>query len=171
MFFILEKIIYWRHCHIATSKEHPHPFGTMNLIGDGLHNFIDGIIIAGSFLLNIQLGIATTIAVIAHEIPQEISDFGILIYAGYSRARALFLNFLSAVVAIVGAIIGLVVGAQVENFSTYIIPFAAGGFIYIATADIIPELHKEIEILKSLKQLISILIGVEVMWLLKIIAG
>jgi zinc and cadmium transporter len=167
-FFILEKIICWRHCHISTSDDHPHPLGKMNLIGDGLHNFIDGLIIAGAFLVNTPLGIATTIAVIAHEIPQEISDFGILIYAGYSKARALLLNFFSAVIAVIGAVAGLLLNIQAENFIAYIIPFAAGGFIYIAAADIIPELHKETNPKKSLKQLLSILLGIGIMWSLKV---
>ncbi len=167
VFFILEKIVCWRHCHIPTSTDHPHRLGIMNLVGDGLHNFIDGTIIAASFLISIPLGIASAIAVIAHEAPQELSDFGVLIYAGYSKSKALLLNFLSAIIAVFGAIIGLLIGAQMENFITYIIPFAAGGFIYIAAADIIPELHKETEIKKSAKQLAGILIGIAIMIALK----
>ncbi|MFH1662126.1 MAG: ZIP family metal transporter [Candidatus Falkowbacteria bacterium] len=167
IFFILEKIICWRHCHIPTTKNHPHPLGMMNLVGDGLHNFIDGMIIAGAFLVDVKLGIATTIAVISHEIPQEIGDFGVLIHAGYSRARALFLNFLIATTAILGAIIALLIGGQIENFSSYIIPITAGGFIYIATADLIPELKKNTELSKSFGQLAVILIGIGIMLLLK----
>jgi zinc and cadmium transporter len=167
VFFVLEKIICWRHCHIPTSAEHPHHLGLMNLVGDGLHNLIDGIIIAGSFLINPALGVATTIAVIAHEIPQEIGDFGVLIHAGYSRRKALFLNFLSAITAILGAFIALLIGQQIENFSTFIIPFTAGGFIYIATADLIPELKKESHPLKSLGQLLAILVGLGIMLGLK----
>ena len=169
IFFILEKIIRWRHCHIVTSEEHPHPLGVMNLVGDGLHNFIDGMIIAGSFLLNIQLGIATTIAVIAHEIPQEIGDFGVLIHAGFSRVKALFLNFLSAITAILGAVLTLIIGVKLENFTIFIIPLTAGGFIYIATADLIPELKKESHLLKSLGQLASILLGIGIMLGLKML--
>ena len=168
IFFILEKIILWHHCHTPDCEAHKHPLGKMNLFGDGLHNFIDGLIIAGAFLVSVPLGIATTIAIIAHEIPQEMSDFGILIYSGYSRAKALLLNFLSAAVSIIGAVVGLLLGAQMESFITYIIPFTAGGFIYIATADIIPELHKETNISKSLKQLLSILLGIGIMWGLKV---
>ncbi|MFA5095666.1 MAG: ZIP family metal transporter [Candidatus Paceibacterota bacterium] len=167
IFFILEKIICWRHCHIPTSAEHPHHLGLMNLIGDGLHNLIDGIIIAGSFLLNPALGIATTVAVVAHEIPQEIGDFGVLIHAGYSRKKALFLNFFSALMAIFGAFISLLIGQQMENFSTFIVPFTAGGFIYIATADLIPELKKESRPWQSLNQLLSILTGLGIMLILK----
>ncbi|MDD5071921.1 MAG: ZIP family metal transporter [Patescibacteria group bacterium] len=167
IFFILEKIICWRHCHIPTSPDHPHPLGMMNLVGDGLHNFIDGLVIAGSFLINPTLGLATSLAVIAHEIPQEIGDFGVLIHAGYSRARALFFNFFSALLAVLGALITLIIGPQVENFSAFIIPFTAGGFIYIATADLIPELKKDSRPWQSLSQLLFILAGLGIMLGLK----
>jgi len=167
VFFILEKIIYWRHCHIPTSDSHPHPFGKMNLIGDGLHNFIDGVIIASAFLIDIKLGAATSLAVIAHEIPQEIGDFGVLLHAGYRRGRALFLNFITALMAVLGAILALAIGVKIENFSSYIIPFTAGGFLYIATADLIPELKKDVRARDSLKQLAGIVIGILLMLLLK----
>lgn len=169
IFFTLEKLVCWRHCHIPTSENHPHPLGVMNLIGDGMHNFLDGIIIAGSFLISIPLGIATTLAVIAHEIPQEISDFGVLIHAGYSKTKALILNFFSATAAMVGALITLIIGTEMDGFIYYIIPFTAGGFIYIAVADLIPELHKETGIAKSIKQLIVFLIGIGIMLGLKLI--
>ena len=94
IFFVLEKIIHWRHCHVPTSKDHPHPVGTMNLVGDGFHNFLDGALIAGSFIVSVPLGITTTIAVLLHELPQEIGDFGVLIHAGYTKARAIFWNFI-----------------------------------------------------------------------------
>jgi zinc and cadmium transporter len=169
IFFILEKIIYWRHCHIPTTEDHPHPFGFMNLIGDGLHNFLDGVIIAGSFLANPALGAATTIAVIAHEIPQEISDLGVLLHAGFSKTKALLLNFLSAVIAIIGALIAIFIGAKIGGFINFIVPFTAGGFIYIATADLIPELQKEAKPSASLWQLASILAGIGIMLGLKIV--
>jgi zinc and cadmium transporter len=167
-FFVLEKIVHWRHCHIQTGPQHPHHLGVMNLVGDCLHNFFDGIIIAGSFLASIPLGITTLIAVIAHEIPQEIGDFGVLLYAGYSRRRALFLNFLTALTAVFGAVIAVLLGARISGFSNLIIPFTAGGFIYIATADLIPELKKETAIHKSVYQLVSIIIGVLIMLALKL---
>jgi len=167
-FFILEKVVHWRHCHIQTGPAHPHHIGIMNLVGDCLHNFFDGVIIAGSFLASVPLGLATLIAVIAHEIPQEIGDFGVLLYAGYSRRRALFLNFLTALTAVLGAAVALVLGARMDNFSVLIVPFTAGGFIYIATADLIPELKKETAIHKSLYQLISIIVGVLIMLALKL---
>ena len=166
-FFILEKVIHWRHCHLPTTEDHPHPFGLMNLVGDGLHNFLDGMIIAGSFLVSAKLGLVTTLAVIAHEIPQEIGDFGILLHAGYSRARAILLNFSSAIVAVLGAVLALAVGAQTSAFTSFIIPFTAGGFIYIATADLIPELKKDTAPAKSLFQLFLIIAGIGIMLALK----
>lgn len=166
IFFVLEKFICWRHCHIPTSKEHPHPVVFMNLIGDGLHNLFDGMAIAASYFVSITIGITTTLAVILHEIPQEIGDFGILLHGGLSRRKALFFNFLSATVAIIGASVSLVIGPQVKNYSFIILPITAGGFIYMAGSDLIPELHKEVNLLKSLIQFISITIGIITMSLL-----
>lgn len=166
IFFIFEKFIRWRHCHEPTSNEHPHPLGPMNLLGDGIHNFTDGLVIAGSYLASLPLGIATTLAVIVHEIPQEIGDFGILIYAGYTKRKALIFNLLTALTALLGAIITLIISSKVENISTILVPFAAGGFIYIAGSDLLPELHKEVVLWKSFIQLASFLGGVIVMALL-----
>ena len=166
MFFVLEKFIHWRHCHIPTSSHHKHPLGMMNLIGDAFHNFIDGMIIAGSYMINIPLGLATTLAVMLHEIPQEIGDFGILLHAGFSKKRALLSNFLSASSAFFGAILVLVVGSGHENLSLFLVPFTAGGFIYIASSDLIPELQKECEFSKSFFQFISLLLGIAFMALL-----
>ncbi len=140
--FIIEKVIHWRHCHVPTSKHHPHRFVYMNLVGDSVHNFIDGLIIAGSYFISIPVGIATTVAVILHEIPQEIGDFGILVYGGFSQKRALFFNFLTALTAILGAIVGILMSSS-DHLLLFLIPFAAGNFIYIAGSDLIPELHKE----------------------------
>lgn len=162
-FFILEKIIHWRHCHIPTSEDHPHPMGIMNLVGDGLHNLLDGTIIAGSYLVDLRLGVSTTIAVILHEIPQEIGDFGILVHAGYSIRKALMFNFLSALAAALGAVVTLGIGLRIESASTYLVPFTLGAFVYIATADLIPELKKELALKKSLLQLLFILLGAGVM--------
>ncbi len=167
LFFVLEKIICWRHCHIPTSDKHPHPLAFMNLIGDGVHNFIDGLVIGGSYLAGIELGLATTIAVILHEIPQEIGDFGILIYAGISRRKALFFNFLSGLAAVLGAVAILVFGPKIDQLSFFLLPFTAGGFIYIAGSDLIPELRKENILSKSFLQLLAIIFGVALMVLLK----
>ena len=165
-FFIIEKFIHWRHCHIPSSEEHVHPFAMMNLFGDGVHNFIDGLIIAASYLVNIPVGIATTLAVILHEIPSEIGDFGVLLHGGFSKGKALFYNFVTALAAVLGAIVSLSISSYVENITVFLIPFAAGGFIYIAGSDLIPELHKEVKVKKSLLQFIAIVLGVLVMLLL-----
>ncbi len=164
IFFILEKIVHWRHCHKISCDDHPHHLGSMNLIGDAVHNFIDGAVIAGSFMVSPALGVTTTIAVILHEIPQEIGDFGVLLYAGYKPKKALIFNFISALFAVVGAVVVLLIG----DFTEIIIPITAGGFIYIASADLIPELHKEVKIRKSLLQLLIILLGIGLMALLAI---
>lgn len=166
LFFILEKYVHWRHCHEPTSEKHPHHLGNMNLIGDGLHNFIDGLIIAASYLISIPLGIASTLAIIFHEIPQEIGDFGVLLHSGFSKAKAILYNLLSASIAILGVVIGIMLGENNQLFTFYILPIAAAGFIYIATADLIPELHKETKMSKSLAQLVSFVIGVGIMYFL-----
>lgn len=163
MFFIIEKIVHWRHCHHVTTEDHPHPFAWMNLFGDSVHNLIDGLIIGASFLASVPVGIATTIAVILHEIPQEIGDFGVLIHGGFSTKKAIALNFLTALAAVLGAVIALLIGQYAETPTEFLIPFAAGGFIYIASADLIPELHKETTIKKSLLQLASFIIGIAAM--------
>jgi len=162
-FFVLEKFIHWRHCHVPTSHSHPHPLATMNLVGDCFHNFIDGMVIAGSFLAGTQIGIATTLAVILHEIPQEIGDFGILLYGGMKRTKALMFNFLSGLTAVLGALAVLLMSSLANNLTQIIIPFTAGGFIYIAGSDLIPELHKESRFLQSFVQLLCLIAGVAVM--------
>ncbi|MBU3904651.1 MAG: ZIP family metal transporter [Nanoarchaeota archaeon] len=169
VFFILEKFISWRHCHVPTCKTHPHPVGLMNIIGDGVHNFIDGTLIAGSYMISIPLGISTTIAILLHEIPQEIGDFGILIHAGYTKRKALLLNFVTALSALLGAVLTLLVGSKFIGLNEMLIPIAAGGFIYIAAADLIPELHKETKPTKSLIQLLIMLLGIGIMVLLVVL--
>jgi zinc and cadmium transporter len=162
LFFILEKVICWQHCHMPITKNHVHSFAYMNLLGDGLHNFIDGLVIGASYLAGVQIGIATTLAVLLHEIPQEIGDFGILIHGGFSRGKALLLNFASALLAVVGVIIVLIAG-EIGNITQIILPLVIGGFIYIAGSDLIPELHKETKISKSLLQILSFVLGIIVM--------
>src|SRR3989344_554538 len=164
--FFLEKIIHWTHCHHTNSKNHKHPFAYLNLIGDAVHNLLDGIIIGASYLVNMQVGIATTIAVIFHEIPQEIGDFGVLIHGGFTKSKALLLNFATALTSIAGAVIALVVGTKIENFTLFLIPIAAGNFIYIASADLIPELHKETIIKKSILQILMFILGIITMLIL-----
>jgi len=168
-FFVLEKFISWRHCHIPTSKEHPHPVVFMNLVGDGFHNFTDGVVIAASFLVSVPLGIATALAVLFHEIPQEIGDFGVLIHGGFSKERALFFNFTSALMAVAGAVFTLFLGVRFISLMRLLIPFTAGGFIYIAGSDLIPELHKETNLAKSLLQMLGLILGIGVMLTLLLI--
>lgn len=162
--FIIEKFIHWRHCHIPTSETHVHPFAIMNLIGDGVHNFIDGLIIAAGYLASIPVGIATTLAVVFHEVPQEMGDFGVLLHGGFSKARALFFNFITALTALLGAVLALTLNAYVENITIFLVPFAAGGFIYIAGSDLIPEMHKEVKVRKSLVQLLAFTLGILIMF-------
>lgn len=169
IFFTLEKLIYWRHCHLPTTESHLHPVGLINLIGDAFHNFVDGIIIAGSFLVSVPLGIATSLAVFLHEIPQEVGDFSILLHAGYTRAKALFFNFMSALLAVVGAGATIIIGSAIENITFYLVPLTIGGFIYIAAADLIPEIHREEHALRSFLQFLAFLLGIAVMLLFLLI--
>lgn len=163
IFFIVEKFLHWHHHGDEENCHHTHPVGKLLLFTDGFHNFIDGIIIGVSFLVSVPIGIATTIAVILHEVPQEIGDFAVLIHSGYTKNRALFLNFLSALTAVLGTIVALVFGNVAETFSLWILPIATGGFIYIAVADLIPELHKTNEIKHSILQILTVLVGILLM--------
>ncbi|MDH5447698.1 MAG: ZIP family metal transporter [Candidatus Bathyarchaeota archaeon] len=164
LFFLLEKCL-WRHCH---ERECPvHPFAYLNFLGDGIHNFIDGIVIAASFLSAESLGLITTVAVVMHEIPQELGDFGVLIYGGFTKAKALLFNFVSAILAMAGALFTYFFISYLPN-TNYILGFAAGGFIYIATTDLIPELHKETNIKNSIVEIVFLLLGVILMKFLKV---
>lgn len=165
LFFIIEKIVHWQHCHVPQNGGHEHPFVVTNLVGDGVHNFIDGLIIGASYIVNIPLGIATTIAVIFHEIPQEIGDFGVLLHGGFSKSKALWFNFLSALTAVAGGLIA-VLASGITPITDYLIPLAIGGFIYIAGSDLIPELHKNFETKKSIFQILALIAGITVMSLL-----
>ena len=173
-FFILEKLLRWHHHdpwegdrNGNTSPSDDKHLGNLVLISDGFHNFIDGIIVGASYLVSIEIGIATTLAIILHEIPQEMGDFGILLYAGYKKNTALLYNFLSALAAVGGAILLLLLGSSfTENFIPSIIPFTAGVFIYIASSDLIPELHKAGGAKNLLRDIIGISIGVLAMYLL-----
>ena len=166
IFFILEKFLHWHHEHHHHNKEdHIKPFGYLNLVSDGVHNLIDGIIIAAAYMINIEVGISTTVAVILHEIPQEIGDFGLLIHAGFSKSKALLLNLLSASLSLVGVIIVLIVGNSITSITAYILAIAAGGFIYIAGSDLVPELHKTNDFKSSMKQFLSIGLGIAIMFL------
>ena len=160
-FFVLEKGLHWHHSHVP-HEEVLHPVAVSSLVGDALHNFVDGAIVAASFIVDPALGVATAIAVALHEIPQELGDFGILVHAGMKPRRALLLNFLTGLSAILGAILTLLFAETVE-LERYLIPFTAGAFVYIASTDLIPELHKEPEPGKSAAQVAFLLAGVGVM--------
>ena len=163
IFFVLEKFLLWRHEH---APSHVHPVGYMNLIADGVHNFLDGILIGTSYLVSVPVGLATTLAVLLHEIPQEIGDFGVLVHAGFSRGSAVGLNLLSAALAIVGAAAALIAGAHLRHLPTVVLPMSAGTFIYIAGSDLVPELHRERQPLRSLVQMLAIGVGVGLMFAL-----
>ena len=165
-FFLLEKFLLWRHEHIPHYGDCIRPVGYVNIVAEGLHNLIDGLLIGASYLVSIPVGLGTSLAILLHEIPQEMGNFGVLRHAGFSTTRALRMNFLSASLAIVGAVVALVAGEHMTAFPRALLPFTAGGFIYIAGSDLVPELHKEREPINSLFQLLAIGAGVGVMLLL-----
>ncbi len=165
-FFVLERFLHWRHCH---DKEHltKHTMGTMNLLADAIHNFLDGVLIAASFASGAGLGIVATLAIALHEIPQEIGDFGVLLHSGFSRARALLFNVLVSLTAILGGILGYFASHSMTEFSHLLIPIAAGGFIYISAADLIPELKTETSTKRTLSMIATFLFGVLIMFFVK----
>lgn len=167
LFFMMERYFYWRHCHSGVCDVHA--FTYLNLIGDGFHNFMDGMVIAASYMVSLKLGFVTTLAVIFHEIPQELGDFGVLVYGGFSKQKALIYNFISALSAMAGAVIGYFVSDFALGFSNFILPLTAGGFIYIATSDLIPEIHKETNAQRSILAFIAFLSGIVFMALVKLL--
>jgi len=177
IFFVLEKFFRWSHHHPAGPEAEAldhlesaqEPLGYLNLAADGVHNLIDGIAIGIAYLVSPPVGVATTLAVILHEIPQEIGDFGVLLHAGFSVKKALLLNLLSALLAVVGVVTALVIGNQLEGATPYILALAAGGFIYIAGSDLVPELHKSVGAKTAMIQLGAIVVGVSLMLLLTLL--
>jgi zinc and cadmium transporter len=167
--YFIEMLLKWRHCHIPSSSEHPHTFAYMNLIGDGIHNFIDGMVVAGAFLSSMSLGYATSIAILLHEVPQEIGDFGVLLFGGIDVKRALAYNLLSGLTALAGAVLALLIGGVSEGLTGFLLPFALGNFVYIAGSDLVPELQDEKPLVKSLAQLVFIMLGVGLLYMLKFI--
>ena len=162
-FFFVEKVLHWRHCHDDHCKVHT--FAYMNLFGDVVHNFIDGLVVAGAFIIDLHLGIVTTLAVILHEIPQELGDFGVLIHGGFSKLKALLMNFLVALTAVLGGIVGYFFSSL--NFSNYLIPIAAGGFIYISASDLVPEIRKEVNLKKAFYIFGVFILGIVLMFALR----
>lgn len=166
LFFVLEKLLHWHHHGEDKEENHIHPVGKLVLFSDAIHNFMDGMIIAASFLVSIPIGLATTLAVILHEIPQEVGDFAVLLHSGYTKKRALWLNFSSAVTSVLGAIVLLAIGQAAQVAAFWFVPIAAGGFIYIAVADLIPELQKTKETKNSILQIAAVVAGVLAMIML-----
>lgn len=162
IFFALEHFIFWRHCHDQECTVHPVTY--LNLIGDGLHNLIDGITIAAAFLVDVKLGVVTSLIVIVHEVPQEIGDFGVLVYGGFSIKKALGCNLLSALTCVLGGIITYFV-APSELIKFFILGVSAGGFIYMALVDLLPELKKR----QSFLQFVFLFLGIVLMGVMKLI--
>ena len=165
LFFVLEKAVIWRHCHRRDCEAHGQP-AQLILVGDALHNFVDGALIAAAFLTSIPLGVTASLAVIAHEIPQEIGDFAILLESGYSRRRALLLNTLSAAATLPGAVLAYFWLGAVQGVLPYVLALSAASFIYIATADLIPSLHRRTAPADSVQQVALLLAGIAtIAWL------
>jgi len=167
MFFILEQFINWHHHHNCEGCKKTAPFSYLILISDGVHNFIDGFVIAASYIIAFPVGIVTTLVVIMHEIPQEIGDFGVLIYGGMSKKKALLLNFISGLVAVLGGVIGFFLSSRMGGAVVYLLPFAAGNFIYIASSDLIPEIKHEENKKKALIYFVFFIVGITLMLVLK----
>ena len=172
-FFVLEKLVLWRHCHVEDCDAHDlhadaHDHGRSGLlilVGDSFHNFVDGILIAAAFMQDTQLGIVTALAVIAHEIPQEVGDFLILLHSGYSKSRALVFNMLSSAAMVLGGAIGYLALQSVEHWIPPLLGLAAASMLYVSVADLIPGLHKRPELLATLQQVVLITLGVATIWL------
>jgi zinc and cadmium transporter len=162
-FFILEKYLYWRHCHDTECTIHA--FTYLNLVGDAVHNFIDGLIIGGGFFVSPQIGMVTTLTILLHEIPHELGNFGVLVYGGFSKGKALLFNFLTALTAILGTVVGFYFSIHLSGFSVILLAFAAGGFIYIAGSDLIPELHEVKNRSQSVQTMITFIVGLVFMYI------
>ena len=167
LFFILEQFLHWRHQH--TAAHGVKPFSYLILVSDSVHNFIDGLVIAASFITSYPLGIATTLAVALHEIPQELGDFGVLVYGGFGKGRALTFNFASAITEILGGIVGYFAYSILQASIVYLLPFAAGNFIYIAAADLIPEIKHQVSLRRSIIHFCVFLVGIGIMLAVKYI--
>ena len=171
-FFVMEKLVIWRHCHSDHCEAHPEHLdhsdkaaGTLILIGDGIHNFIDGVLIAAAFMTDIHLGIVTSLAVATHEIPQEVGDFAVLLNSGFSRRKALIFNVFASLATVVGALLAYYSLSNLEAYLPYVLAIAASSFIYIAVADLIPSLHKRTQLSVGIQQMLLICAGVVIIYL------
>ena len=162
LFFALEKFLCWRHCH--ESQCEVHSFTYLNLVGDGIHNFLDGLIVAGAFLVNAEVGMVTTAVVLVHEVPQELGEFGVLTYGGFSPSKAVLINTLTGLTAVFGGVLGYLFSVHVKSLQPILLPFAAGAFLYVALADLIPELHRRRNPRESIAQFAIMLAGVLLLW-------
>jgi zinc and cadmium transporter len=167
LFLLVEKVLHWHHCH---DKECHHTYTYLILYGDAIHNFIDGLIIASSFLVSVKFGIITGILIMLHELPQEIGNFGVLIHGGFTRRKALLYNFLAQLTAMLGGVLGYFF-LSAKEYSAYLLPVAAGGFLYIALGDLIPEVFKEKNKIKMIINLMAIVLGLLVLISSKMLAG
>jgi len=171
VFFILEKLVLWRHCHTEICEVHgaePHDHGRsglMIIIGDTFHNFVDGIIIAGAFLVDVQLGMVTAVAIIAHEIPQEVGDFLILLHSGYSRKKAFLFNLGSSLATVAGGLLAYFTLQAIHGWIAYLLGIAAASMIYVAVADLIPGLHRRAALKATVEQVALIGLGIGSIWL------
>ncbi len=170
LFFVLEKFVHSRYeeCKDKECHDNKHNLGLINIAGDGIHNFIDGLVIGSTYMISIPLGMAATVSIALHELPQEIADFGILLYAGFSRKKALFFNLLSAVTAMVGTVIGLLLSSKLTNFNSFILPFTAGVFLYIGASNLVPELHRRCSFAESIVDVAAIIVGFTIIALITI---
>lgn len=166
IFYVLEKVLHFHHSH--KEGENVHTFHYMSIIGAGIHSFIDGLLIAASFVISIPLGITTSIMVASHEIPKKVGDFGVLVYGGFNKKKALFTNFFVALTIVLGGVIGYIISTSIDIATKFLIPIAAGGFIYIGAADLLPEIRKETDIRKSIIILEIIILGILFMWVLQV---
>ena len=172
LFFAIEQFLHWHHHHHvdhdckACKKKKTKPLAYLILIGDGVHNFIDGLVIAASFMVSPLTGVITTLAVALHEIPQEIGDFGVLVHSGFSRMKAVLFNFLSALTAVVGGVLGYLFLERVEGLILYLLPLAAGGFLYLAASDLIPEIKHGDKTTRMIANFACFLVGLGIMYTL-----
>src|SRR3990172_8595059 len=175
LFFTLEKLLLWRHCHHNECEAHEHNAhgrsGTMIMVGDTFHNFVDGVIIAAAFLVDIHLGIVTALAIIAHEIPQKVGDFLILLHSGYSKAQALLLNLLSSLAMLAGGVLAFFALQSMQSFVPTLLALAAASMIYVAVADLIPGLHKRTQLSDTMQQVLLIVAGVGSIFLVNLVVG
>lgn len=169
VFYLTEKILHWHHCH-KTGVCIEHPYSHLVLYGDAIHNFIDGIIIAGSFIISIPFGLMTSLLILLHELPQEIGDFGILIHGGFEKKKALIYNFIAQLTAILGGLLGYFF-LNISKYIVYLLPFAAGAFLYLAIGDLIPEVLKEKSKKKRIANLAAIILGLVLLVSTRILIG